>query len=105
MFRTALFVITIVGTGLLQAKDCESVGLKVRKAVEEDPAQVLLIVEDHIVTHEICACEIIGGAISGVAEDNQLVEEIVFTGVSAAQEWVPRLWSVHLLQLPRRRKM
>jgi len=79
--------ITALGLSAASAQeiDCERVGAQVQTQSQNAPEQVLVLVEDAIIANEMCACEIVKGAIVGSKADKRLVREIVFTAVSAAQ--------------------
>ena len=84
--KCALFIgISASLGGAAVAADCDSVANKVRDAVSENPAKVLVIVDEQIAKNESCACEIVNAAIEGAGADKAMVREIVVTAVTAAQ--------------------
>ena len=72
---------------LAQAADnnhCDDVAREVKRRVESDASQVLIVVEDLMIKNEKCACEVIKTAITTSSADALLVKQIVFTAVAAA---------------------
>lgn len=87
-------------TGAAVAVDCDSIGEEVRKAISEDSAKVLVIVDEAIAKNEACACEIVKAAISASDADKDLVREIVVTAVAAAQNMAATIAECAVAEAP-----
>jgi hypothetical protein len=68
---------------------CDAVFEEVRAAVESDPAKILVIIEDAMVAHENCACEIVKAAIQASNADPELKRQIVLTATHIAPKLGP----------------
>lgn len=66
------------------ATDCAKVAAQVRTAIEQDPAKVLVIVEDAMVANESCACEIVKAALNSSNANTDLARQIVLTATNVA---------------------
>lgn len=62
--------------------NCDSVASQVRAEVEKDPAKVLIVVEDFMVTNETCACEIVKAAILASKANGDMIKQIVVTATN-----------------------
>lgn len=65
---------------------CDKVFEEVRATVEKDPLKVLIAVEDAMVAHETCACEIVKGAIAGAKANADLTRQIVLAATHIAPQ-------------------
>jgi hypothetical protein len=74
-----------------QGVDCAAVGERVAAAVEANPGQVLIVVEDALVAYENCACEIVGAAIRNSDGSAETVKQIVLVAVQNAQTQAPAI--------------
>ena len=64
--------------------NCDKVSAEVRAEVEKDPAKVLMVVEDFMVSNETCACEIVKAAILASKANADLIKQIVLTATNVA---------------------
>ena len=80
----ALFAAGLFNCVSASAADCVKIAAQVRAAVEQDPAKVLVIVEDAMVTNESCACEIVKAALHASNANTDLARQIVLTATNVA---------------------
>lgn len=72
------------GTAFAAAVDCDRVGEKTTAAIEKNPSEILVVVNDMITKNDTCVCEVVTAAIKAVDADKEQVRQIVVTAVSAA---------------------
>lgn len=99
---TKVAVLTAVTaiSGNAVAKECDTIGASVKKAVTAKPAKVLVIVDETISKNEACACEVVKSAIEASSADKALVREIVVTAVTAAQGMAATIAECAVAQAP-----
>lgn len=93
ILKTAvLTVVTVILSWSSPANEptrCAAVFEEVRAAVESEPAKILVIIEDAMVAHETCACEIVKAAILASNADPELKRQIVLTATHIAPKLGP----------------
>jgi len=72
------------GTTFASAIDCDRVGEKTTAAIEKNPSEILVVVNEMISKNDRCVCEIVTAAIKAVDADKDQVRQIVVTAVSAS---------------------
>lgn len=80
----ALIAAGLFNCASASAADCVKVAAEVQAAIEQDPAKVLVIVEDAMVANESCACEIIKAALQASNANAELARQIVLTATNVA---------------------
>ena len=68
---------------------CDQLAADVQSAISKDPSKTLMILEDALVIHETCACDIVRAAIQASDADENMVQQIVQTAIAVAPKMAP----------------